>query len=87
MLNAGVNITIEDNWLNGGEYAVNNGPKTVTGSFARNRFGRGMAQKGTGDTSYYALMVTSTGLSHLRRHSEPERLGGHRQGLPRNKGR
>ena len=36
---------------------MNNGDKNVTGSFARNRFGRNMAQKGSGDTSYYALMV------------------------------
>ena len=63
MLNAGTNIHIEDNWLDGGEYAVNNADKNVTGTFARNHFGRDMGQKGTGDTSYFALMIGGTQLN------------------------
>jgi hypothetical protein len=63
MLNAGVDLKIEDNWLDGGEYAVNNADKAVTGSFARNRFGRQMAHKGTADGGYYALMIGASGLA------------------------
>ena len=87
MLNAGVDITIEDNWIDGGEYAVNNGPTTVTGSFARNRFGRSMAQKGTGDTNYYALMATSTGLSTYDGTPDQNVWEDTGNVVPRNKGR
>ena len=63
MLNAGVDLKIEDNWLDGGEYAVNNADKAVTGTFARNKFGRQMAHKGTADSGYYALMIGASGLA------------------------
>jgi hypothetical protein len=62
MLNAGDDLVIEDNWLDGGEYAVNNADPAVTGTFARNRFGRRMAHTGTGDRSYFALMLAAPGL-------------------------
>jgi putative peptidoglycan binding protein len=63
MLNGGRGLVIEDNWLDGGEYAVNNADRNVTGSFARNKFGRAMAHKGTGDKAYFALMIASAKLA------------------------
>ena len=59
MLNGGRHLVVEDNWIDGGEYAVNNADRHVTGHFARNRFGRGMAHKGRGDRGYFALVVAS----------------------------
>ncbi len=62
MLNAGTDLTIEDNWIDGGEYAVNNADPSVTGTMARNRFGRQMARRGPGDGGYLALMLAADGL-------------------------
>jgi hypothetical protein len=62
MLNGGRHLVVADNWLDGGEYTVNNGDRHVTGRFARNRFGRGMAHRGRGDRAYFALVIRS---SHL----------------------
>ena len=59
MLNGGRHLVVADNWLDGGEYTVNNGDRHVTGRFVRNRFGRGMAHRGSGDKGYYALVVSS----------------------------
>ena len=62
MLNAGTDLTFEDNWIDGGEYAVNNADPSVTGTIARNRFGRGMARRGPGDGGYFALMLAADGI-------------------------
>ncbi len=59
MLNGGRKLVIADNWIDGGEYAVNNGDRKVTGKIVRNKFGRGMAHRGSADRSYYALMLAS----------------------------
>ena len=52
-----------DTATHGGEYAVNNADPNVTGTFARNHFGRDMGQKGSGDTSYFAMMIGSSQLN------------------------
>ena len=36
--------------------------RPVTGSIARNRFGRRMARRGPGDGGYFALMLAADGL-------------------------
>lgn len=60
MLNAGTNLIIEDNWLDGGEYCINNADATVTGVIRRNRMGRNMASTGVGgDAGYYAIVTSS----------------------------
>ena len=65
MINGGRHLVVADNWLDGGECTVNNGDRHVTGQFVRNRFGRGMAHRGHGDRSYYALVLASP---HLLTH-------------------
>lgn len=61
MLNAGTDIVIEDNWLNGGEYVINNADSSVTGVVRRNRFGPNV-QKVGGTGLPYALMLSSPNL-------------------------
>lgn len=63
MLNGGRNLIVEDNWFDGGEYCVNNADSNVTGSFARNRFGRQIAHNGTSNSNYFALMLSAPGLN------------------------
>jgi hypothetical protein len=62
MLNGGRRLVIADNWIDGGEYAVNNADHKVSGRIVRNRFGRSMAHRGTSDAGYYALMIAAPGL-------------------------
>lgn len=60
MLNAGADLTIDDNWFDGGEYCVNNGNAAVTGSMRRNRFGPNI-MFGTNGLPF-ALMLSAPGL-------------------------